>query len=74
MKYIFLKTILLYKKIVSPILHRLAPNCSCRFFPSCSEYGYKAVKKYGAIKGAWKTLKRVIRCNPFNKGGYDPMV
>jgi putative membrane protein insertion efficiency factor len=72
-RYIFLKTIYLYKKIVSPILRYLAPNCGCRFFPTCSEYGYQAIEKYGVIIGAWKTLKRIIRCHPFSKGGYDPI-
>lgn len=74
MKELILKSIRVYQKLLSPIFYRLKPHWGCRFFPSCSEYGYKAVEKYGAVKGSWKTLKRVIRCNPFNKGGYDPMI
>jgi len=46
---------------------------SCRFYPSCSEYSISALKKYGFLKGAWLSVKRVIRCNPFNPGGYDPV-
>ncbi len=73
MKYIILILLKFYKEIVSPILHRLAPNSGCRFFPTCSEYGYKAIEKYGVIIGTRKALKRIIRCHPFSKGGYDPI-
>jgi putative membrane protein insertion efficiency factor len=59
----------LYQAVVSPAL----PPDTCRFYPSCSHYGYQAVYKYGAIKGSWMALKRVLRCNPFNPGGYDPV-
>ena len=45
----------------------------CRFYPSCSDYGYEAVAKYGAIRGSWLALKRVSRCHPLNPGGYDPV-
>jgi putative membrane protein insertion efficiency factor len=41
--------------------------------PSCSEYGYEAIERYGAIKGGWMATKRVARCNPFAKGGHDPV-
>jgi uncharacterized protein len=46
---------------------------SCRFTPSCSEYGYEAIQKYGAIKGSWMAVKRVARCHPWHPGGYDPV-
>jgi putative membrane protein insertion efficiency factor len=46
---------------------------SCRFTPSCSHYGYEAIRKYGAIKGGWLAIKRVARCHPLNSGGYDPV-
>ncbi len=46
---------------------------SCRFTPSCSQYGYEAITKYGFIRGGWLTVKRVSRCHPFNPGGYDPV-
>ena len=45
----------------------------CRFTPTCSDYTYQAVNKYGPIKGLWLGLKRIVRCNPWNKGGYDPL-
>lgn len=62
-----------YKKIVSPTLHYLAPRCGCRFYPTCSEYIYKAIKKYGILKGGFKGLKRLLKCHPLNSGGYDPI-
>ena len=49
-------------------------RASCRFYPTCSAYAYEAITKYGALKGGWLTLKRLLRCNPFNKGDfYDPV-
>lgn len=50
----------------------LDPN-TCRFYPSCSHYGYQAIYKYGAFKGSLMAAWRVLRCNPFNSGGYDPV-
>ena len=58
-----------YQKIISP---GLLGN-TCRFYPSCSHYGYQAVYKYGAIKGFFMAIYRVLRCNPLNNGGYDPV-
>lgn len=52
---------------------RLLPPDTCRFYPSCSHYGYQSIYKYGAIKGTWMAIWRVLRCNPFNPGGYDPV-
>lgn len=46
---------------------------SCRFYPSCSAYGYQAVEKYGVLKGGWLAVKRIARCHPLNPGGYDPV-
>lgn len=46
---------------------------TCRFYPTCSEYTRQAIEKYGFIKGVWLGLKRICRCHPFNKGGYDPV-
>jgi uncharacterized protein len=68
MKYIFIFLIKVYQKTLS----RLLPP-SCRFYPSCSEYGVQALKKHGVFKGGWLTVKRVARCHPFNPGGYDPV-
>jgi hypothetical protein len=58
-----------YQKIISPAL---AGN-TCRFYPSCSHYGYQAIYKYGVIKGSIKAIWRILRCNPFNAGGYNPV-
>jgi putative membrane protein insertion efficiency factor/ribonuclease P protein component len=54
-------------------LSRGLPANTCRFYPSCSHYGYQAVYKYGALKGSFMAIWRVLRCNPFNSGGYDPV-
>lgn len=68
MKQIALFFIRLYQKTLSRVLPP-----SCRFTPSCSHYGYEAIEKYGFLKGGWLTVKRILRCNPFNPGGYDPV-
>lgn len=54
-------------------LSRSLPPNTCRFYPSCSHYGYQAIYKYGALKGGVMAAWRVLRCNPFNPGGYDPV-
>ena len=48
-------------------------NTKCPYVPSCSAYGYEAISKYGAVKGGLLTVWRILRCNPFSKGGYDPV-
>jgi hypothetical protein len=53
---------------------RTLPPDTCRFYPSCSHYGYQAVYKFGIWKGGVKAIWRVLRCNPFNPGGYDPVL
>lgn len=68
MKYLLLGSIRLYQLTLARILPP-----SCRFYPSCSHYGYEAIARYGAIKGGWLTLKRLARCHPWNPGGYDPV-
>ena len=57
-----------YQKFISPALPP-----SCRFSPSCSQYALEAVSKYGALKGMWLGARRLVRCHPFNPGGYDPL-
>ena len=57
-----------YQRFVSPMLPP-----ACRFSPTCSEYGYEAIAKYGIIKGGRLAVWRVLRCNPFGRGGYDPV-
>lgn len=54
-------------------LSRLMPPNTCRFHPTCSRYGFEAVRRHGAIKGGLLTVWRVLRCNPFHPGGYDPV-
>jgi putative membrane protein insertion efficiency factor len=49
------------------------PPDTCRFYPTCSHYGYEAIYHHGALKGGWMATWRVLRCNPFNPGGYDPV-
>jgi len=64
-----LALIRLYQKVVSPTL----PEGTCRFYPSCSHYGFQAIYKYGVIKGSLMAAWRILRCNPFNRGGFDPV-
>ncbi|MEF2919580.1 MAG: membrane protein insertion efficiency factor YidD [Acutalibacteraceae bacterium] len=54
---------------------RISPNTppSCKFTPTCSQYGLEAIERFGAFKGGFMTLWRILRCNPFSKGGYDPV-
>lgn len=68
MKWLVLKIIGFYRRHISP---RLPP--ACRFTPSCSEYAYEAIEKYGLLGGGWLSVKRVARCHPLNPGGYDPV-
>jgi putative membrane protein insertion efficiency factor len=54
-------------------LAKTLPPDTCRFYPTCSHYGYEAIEKYGVIKGGAMAAWRVMRCNPWNKGGFDPV-
>ena len=76
MKKIILKLIRFYQKCLSfgGIWKALfLTDKACRFSPTCSEYTYQAVERYGIILGCWKGLKRIIRCHPWNEGGWDPV-
>ena len=64
----FLILIKLYQLIISPWL-----SSSCRFIPSCSQYGIEAFKRFGPVRGLILTTWRILRCNPWGKGGYDPV-
>ncbi len=68
LKTLIIAFIRLYRYIISPVL----PN-SCRFAPTCSEYSMEAVDKYGALKGSYLSLRRILKCHPFHPGGYDPV-
>ena len=68
MRFVFVQLIKLYQKFISPMFPP-----SCRFYPTCSEYAVQAITKYGALKGGVKAVWRILRCNPFNKGGFDPV-
>lgn len=68
MRKIALFLIRLYQRTLSQIMPP-----ACRFYPSCSEYSYLAIAKYGFFRGGWLAVKRIARCNPFNPGGYDPI-
>lgn len=65
--------LLAFIRLYQKTLSRGLPPDTCRFYPSCSHYGYQSIYKYGAIKGSVMAVWRVIRCNPFNPGGYDPV-
>ena len=66
--WLALLLIALYRKAISPLLPP-----ACRFIPSCSEYGYEAVARYGILAGGRLAIWRILRCNPFGGGGYDPV-
>lgn len=71
MRKILIFLIKLYKKTLSPILDFL--GIKCKYYPTCSEYTKEAIEKYGIIKGCFLGIKRILKCNPFSKGGYDPL-
>lgn len=68
MKKLALLLIRFYQKFISPLFPP-----TCRFYPSCSEYTYQAIARYGLFKGGWLGIKRISRCHPWNPGGYDPV-
>lgn len=69
-RLILLALIRFYQMTISQAM----PADTCRFYPSCSHYGYQAIYKHGALKGFFMATWRVLRCNPFNSGGYDPVL
>ena len=69
MKIITIILIRFYQLFISPLF---PPHC--RFYPTCSQYALDAVKKYGALRGGIMAIKRIAKCNPYHKGGYDPVV
>lgn len=68
MKTVLIAGIKLYQKYISPM-----KRTRCPYIPTCSQYGLEAIQKYGAVKGSFLAVWRILRCNPFSKGGYDPV-
>ncbi|HXG94874.1 MAG TPA: membrane protein insertion efficiency factor YidD [Blastocatellia bacterium] len=68
MKFILVFLIRVYQAAISPLLPP-----SCRFTPTCSQYAVEAIKKHGALRGAYMAARRLLRCHPFHPGGYDPV-
>ena len=68
MKKLVIAMIRFYQKYISPY-----KGTKCPYVPSCSQYGLEAIEKYGALKGTFLGIKRFFRCNPFSRGGYDPL-
>jgi hypothetical protein len=69
MKKIFIGLIKFYRKYLSPF----KGHATCKYFPTCSQYAIEAIEKYGVLKGGLLAVWRILRCNPFSKGGYDPV-
>lgn len=69
MKKLLILLVKFYRKYISPY----KGGACCRFYPTCSEYAVQALEKYGAVKGSYKAVKRVMRCRPLCRGGYDPL-
>ena len=61
-----------YKWLLSPVLHAISPS-RCLYLPTCSEYAYTAVSRFGMVRGSWLALRRFARCHPWGKGGLDPV-
>jgi putative membrane protein insertion efficiency factor len=68
MRRVVLGLIVMYQRLISPVL-----GPSCRYVPTCSEYTRQAIERYGVIRGTWMGTKRIARCHPFHRGGYDPV-
>lgn len=68
MKQVFIFFIRFYQKAISPML-----GANCRYTPTCSQYAVEALKKYGALKGGWLAIKRILSCHPWGGHGYDPV-
>ena len=65
---LFIYMVRIYQKYISPMR-----GPTCRFYPTCSQYSIEAYKKYGAMKGTYLTIRRILKCHPFHPGGYDPL-
>ena len=75
-RFFVLKLIKLYQKTLSfdhGLMKVFFPHGYCKYYPTCSEYGYQSIEKKGILKGGIMTIWRILRCNPFSKGGHDPV-
>jgi putative membrane protein insertion efficiency factor len=72
MKRVLLSLLTIYRWVLSPALHAIAPG-GCKFHPSCSQYAVEAIEIHGAARGGWMALGRLARCHPFTRGGFDPV-
>jgi len=68
MRWLFLILIRFYQRFISPLIPP-----SCIYLPSCSQYAYEAIGKYGVLRGSWLAIRRLLRCHPWGRGGYDPV-
>lgn len=68
MKWLLIGFIKLWRAVISPLYGNV-----CKYYPSCSAYGLEAVQVHGAARGSWLTVSRIVRCNPWSTGGYDPV-
>ena len=68
MTRVLIALVSIYRKHISPM-----SSPKCRYFPTCSAYALEALEKYGALKGGWLALRRLLRCHPFHEGGFDPV-
>ncbi len=69
MQKVLIALVRIYQICISPLLGK-----NCRFYPTCSQYAIEALGKYGVLYGSWLTIKRLTKCHPFHKGGYDPVL
>ena len=72
MKRVLLVLLAVYRWCISPLLHALMPG-GCKFEPTCSRYAAEAIEMHGASHGGWMALRRLLRCHPFTRGGFDPV-